>query len=377
MTSLINLLLLWSLVARIALPAPTSFSTRDSCLISCTTSPIPPKQDPWYITPPESLNTPPPGTILRIRKAPGSLTSIISNSSAAYNILYRTTDSQYQPTWAVTTLFVPKSTTSAPGKTLLSYQIPYDSLNLNASPSYSLYASPAPSVVSLALGRGWHVVVGDYEGPKASFTAGVMSGHAVLDGVRAALSAECLGTFGLSSNAKYSMFGYSGGALAVEWAAELQGLYAPDLEFAGAALGGLTPNLTRVRDAVEGGPNAGLSPLSIVGITSQYPAARQYVVSRLKTSGPYNATTFLGVENGTSTAATFAYQNISDYFVGGMADFNVPLLNEVVWRDGIMGYHGVPKMPLFVYQAINVPHPHPGHPHMWDTQKCLINTASL
>jgi hypothetical protein len=135
---------------------------------------------------------------------------VIQNCSAAYNILYRTTDSQYQPAWAVTTLFVPLSqpnTTSiasnstSPGGALLSYQIPYDSADVNSSPSYALYAGGQPDIAG-ALGRGWFVSVPDYEGPLASFTAGVQSGHATLDSVRAVLSSG----FGLSATARYAMW---------------------------------------------------------------------------------------------------------------------------------------------------------------------------
>jgi hypothetical protein len=105
------------------------------------------------------------------------------------------------------------------------------------------------SDISAALGRGWMVSVPDYEGPLASFTAGVMSGHATLDSVRAVLSSG----FGLATNGtRYAMWGYSGGALAGEWAAELQKQYASELDFAGAALGGLTPNVTSVMEAVSG-----------------------------------------------------------------------------------------------------------------------------
>lgn len=165
-----------------------------------------------------------------------------------YNILYRTTDSQYKPTWAVTTLLIPNNTQYNSSDKLLSYQIPYDSADLNASPSYSMYAGGLPDVTA-ALGRGWYVNVPDYEGPLASFTAGVMSGHATIDSVRAVLSSG----FGLAPNGtKYALWGYSGGALASEWAAELQVQYASELNFAGAALGGLTPNITTVMEAVTG-----------------------------------------------------------------------------------------------------------------------------
>lgn len=147
--------------------------------------PIPPSKDPFYTAPPQyELAT--PGEVLRVRVAPGNLTSIIGNSSTAYNILYRTTDSRYKPAWAVTTLFIPLSNTTSSsngtsiGSALLSYQYPYDSTDVDASPSYDFYID-APiwwSDVSLALGRGWYVNVPDYEGPLASFAAGVQSGHA-------------------------------------------------------------------------------------------------------------------------------------------------------------------------------------------------------
>lgn len=189
-----------------------------------------------------------PGQILRIRAARGNLTTVQANSSEAYNILYRTTDSQYKPTWAVTTLLIPNNTVYGSSDKLLSYQIPYDSADLDASPSYAMYSGEL-SDVTAALGRGLYVNVPDYEGPLASFTAGVMSGHATIDSIRAVLASG----FGLAPNGtRYAMWGYSGGALASEWAAELQVQYASELDFAGAALGGLTPNITSVLSAVSG-----------------------------------------------------------------------------------------------------------------------------
>jgi hypothetical protein len=188
-------------------------------------TPIPPLQDPWYSAP-EGFESAKPGDVLRIREAPGNLTSLASNCSSVYNILYRTTNSQYKPEWAVTTVFVPVAASPA----LLSYQIPYDSAWLDASPSYAFYTSDgARSLldISTGLSSGWFVNVPDYEGPLASFTAGVMSGHATIDSIRAAFNANK--TLGLDVDARYAMWGYSGGALASEWAAELQVQYAPEV----------------------------------------------------------------------------------------------------------------------------------------------------
>jgi hypothetical protein len=318
---------------------------------------LPPSQDPWY-TGPTHFQSAAPGALLRVREAPGNLTSVIQNCSAAYNILYRTTDSQYQPAWAVTTLFVPLSqpnTTSiasnstSPGGALLSYQIPYDSADVNSSPSYALYAGGQPDIAG-ALGRGWFVSVPDYEGPLASFTAGVQSGHATLDSVRAVLSSG----FGLSATARYAMWGYSGGALASEWAAELQIQYAPELNFSGASVGGLTPNVSSVMKSVNGTAAAGLIPSGILGLASQFPAAYDFLMQQLKTSGPFNNTAFVAAKNMTlgQTIETFANQDIYAYFTNGSAAFQAPVVQQVINSDGLMGYHGVPQMPLFAYKAI-------------------------
>jgi hypothetical protein len=86
-----------------------------------------------------------------------------------------------------------------------------------------------------------------------------MSGYATLDGVRATLNAADL--YDLPEDPYYAVWGYSGGALASEWAAELQVDYAPELDFAGAALGGLTPNVTSVLVTINGKLSAGLAPV--------------------------------------------------------------------------------------------------------------------
>lgn len=236
--------------------AATISQNASSCGSSASSSqtPLPPSQDPWY-TAPEAFDLKAPGTVLRFRTAPGNLTAIASNCSSSYNVMYRTTDSQYKPAWAVTTVFVPVKPVAA----LLSYQIPYDSADVDASPSYAMY-SGVPVDVNQSLSKGWYVSVPDYEGPLASFTAGVMSGHATLDSVRAILSLK--DSILLPNNTLYALWGYSGGALASEWAAELQVQYAPELNFSGVALGGLTPNVTSVMFTINKSIAAGLAPVS-------------------------------------------------------------------------------------------------------------------
>ncbi|KAK3940259.1 secretory lipase-domain-containing protein [Diplogelasinospora grovesii] len=367
MALLIRLLLAWSvLTPPISLAATlksleTLVADADAG-VDALPMPLPPSLDPWYRAPDDmDWEDSDPGTVLKIRHAP-RLNQTVGNALTAYHVLYRSTDSEYNPSWDVTTLFIPlwqyRCSASAPAlcaHALLSYQIPYDTCNVDASPSFGLHVGEPYGEISDALSLGWFVAVPDYEGPLASYAAGVQAGHATLDGVRAVL--RVAGLFGLRTHVtKVALWGYSGGALASEWAAELSVQYAPKLNVAGIALGGLTPNVTSVTDFINGRECAGLIPAGLLGIASQHPAAMNWMLSRLKPTGPYNAATFLSVRHLTAaqSIALFRYQNMYNYFVGGWWDIHVPRVMRLMYDvDGYMGYHGVPRMPVFVYKAIH------------------------
>ena len=348
--------------------APADITPAD-ITTSGASKPKPPSQDPWYKAP-SGFEAAAPGAVLKIRRAPGNLTAMATSCAATYNILYRTTNSLYKPTWAVTTVFVPTTKAAA----LLSYQHFYDSVDLDASPSYATYAGVYYDV-QVALTKGYFVNVPDYEGPLASFSAGVISGLATLDSVRATLNAAS--QIGLDRKARYAMWGYSGGALASEWAAELQGKYAPELKFAGVALGGLTPNSSSVLLSINQQWAAGLTPVgfpiipflarhtgwknltvtqpSILGISNQFPAAYNWILAHLKETGPFNKTGFLATlkMDVAESWAAYAFQDISQYFKNGFDDLFAPLPMAVINSDGIMGRHGTPRMPVFAHKAIN------------------------
>lgn len=132
-------------------------------------SAIPPSQDPWY-TAPADFESASPGTILRIRPDPSNITAV-ADAAAAYNILFRSTDTRYRPSWAVTTFLVPKNPLETRGASedgkaaLLSYHIPYNAASVDASPSYLLSTNfgatgpgitPQTAYVAEALSRGWY-----------------------------------------------------------------------------------------------------------------------------------------------------------------------------------------------------------------------------
>jgi hypothetical protein len=134
--------LVWSFLVAVSAALPTFPSALDERTASFSLTPLPPSQDP-FDTAHAGYESAALGTILRVRAAPGNLTSVVANCSSAHNILYHTTNSQYNPSWAVTTLFAPASPShsmpDASGKTrggsaLLSYQYPYNSADVDGQP---------------------------------------------------------------------------------------------------------------------------------------------------------------------------------------------------------------------------------------------------
>ncbi|KXS98259.1 hypothetical protein AC578_6287 [Pseudocercospora eumusae] len=128
-------------------------------------------------TAPENFQLSSPGEVLRLRPASAlnDLQPNFGNIFSAYTILFRTMDSRYKPSWAVTTLLLP---THANSNDILSYQFPYNTSYLDFSPSYAIHNTSfttglIASDISTALSRGWSVNISDHEGPLAAFTSGI------------------------------------------------------------------------------------------------------------------------------------------------------------------------------------------------------------
>lgn len=345
-----SLLLLIQLVLVTALPPASRLLYR--------AAPQPPSVDPFYI-PPAGFESSAPGTILRTRKVPNPL-ALLSiapvNVQGAYQLLYRTTDSLGNPEATVTTVIVPHN---ADPKKLLSYQFAEDGGWVNCAPSYVLQqgsniisggTSPVELLLVIAaLNQGWIINTPDYEGPHGAFTSGVQAGQAVLDSVRAAIASESV--TGVSPSAAYQMWGYSGGSLASEWAAELQPSYAPELNFAGVAVGGLIPNIFTVLETINKGPFVGLVPSGIMGLYQAYPDLAAYVDQYLI---PSKAATFKkgATQCLDADIVEYAFQDMYSYFTIGEALLNGTVPQAILKATGEMGTHGTPKMPMFFYKAI-------------------------
>ena len=231
-------------------------------------------------TGPPPLESKHPGEVLRTRSIHYHLGGI-PTPFEAMQLLYRSTSQTGEPTVNVTSVIQPPI---QPDKTkVLSYQSFYDSLNQKDEPSYAIAGGdPLPALpelinsVELAvfapfLAEGYTVIVPDVEGQKADFAAGPEYGMNTLDSIRAAFSKKS--TLGFPDNAKVAMLGYSGGALATEWAAEVAPAYAPEVNkrLIGAAMGGLLVHPAHNLHYVDGSRNwGGVMLMALVGITRAF-----------------------------------------------------------------------------------------------------------
>ena len=184
------------------------------------------------------------------------------------------------PEMTVTTLLVPQAPwTGAAARPVVSLQFPEDSTGLQCSPSYQIaskgYLGVAfeSSMVNSLLAKNWAVAVSDFEGPKSEFLVGPQAGHAVLDGIRAVRNFD---VDGIGTASSWALDGYSGGANATGWAAQMQPSYAPDVKLAGVAMGGTPADPKAVAQYIDGGLFAGFEAAASESILTEYPAETDY-----------------------------------------------------------------------------------------------------
>lgn len=354
-----NYLLLFYIVANLIVTAVGGTVPRNPSVRSDL---LQPSQDPFYAVP-DGLDAIKPGIILKHRAPPSPIAAFsvaALNLKASHQILYRTTDSLGAATATVLTVLMPHN---ADTSKILSYQIAEDAASINCAPSYALQLKSATGpllgtlvtqaellLVEAALQQGWVVIIPDFQGSKGAYLANKLAGYATLDGIRAALnSASFTGIMANSSNLKIGMWGYSGGSLATNWAAELQPTYAPELRIAGAAVGGTIPNITTALTTINGGPFTGFIPAGILGLAAQYPEIQQVLDQHLK---PQFVDKFHGVLNQclVADAADFLFQDV----IGMLDDRNLVQTNPIAVRvlgENALG-RATPKIPFFWYKSV-------------------------
>ncbi|BDT89408.1 lipase family protein [Nocardia cyriacigeorgica] len=242
--------------------------------------PLPPELDPGFYHPPaEVFGAKAPGEIIAVRQVNVANFGLIPLNVDAWQVSYRSNNSRDEAIPAVATLIKPRGTAPQPRK-LLSVQIAEDSTAGYCTPSYALqHLSVAPFVGQIvapaeflfaqaALQQGWAVVIPDHQGPNSAYAAGPLAGRITLDGIRAATSFAPLE---VGPDAPVGMYGYSGGSIATGHAAELHESYAPELNIAATAMGGVGADLGAALNMSNNQATSGLVFAAVIGLSREYP----------------------------------------------------------------------------------------------------------
>jgi pimeloyl-ACP methyl ester carboxylesterase len=215
-----------------------------------------------------------PGTVLKTRSVTVGVPGTGVGALPGTQLLYRTQDEQGHPTVTVTTVVNP---TGPLATGVVSYLSFYDALGDGCDPSFTLRGgdpgqsnaeeadAEAALVLSLAT-EGYAVTVPDFEGEGLHWVAGQESGWNTLDAVRATES-----YLGMASTEKVGLFGYSGGSIAGEWAAELAPAYSPELNIVGTAIGGIPVDLAHNTGYINGSSDwSGVIPAVLVALSRAF-----------------------------------------------------------------------------------------------------------
>lgn len=149
--------------------------------------------------------------------------------------------------------------------------------------------------------------------------------------------------------------GYSGGAIAVGWAAQLQPTYAPEINIASFAIGGVPANLTGTFAFVDGTTFSGFLPPAIVGFQAEsaYPELRQ-LVNRVATPAGQQALQFASTHCVVDDILSFAFQKVADKKFSSLGDRILydPQVAGVL-NDNLMGSNAfeTPTKPILIYHA--------------------------
>jgi hypothetical protein len=220
-----------------------------------------------------------PGTVLKQRPVTVSLGDQFPTPVTAEQLLYRTRTEHGKPVVTVTTVLPPP--TPAPGPELVGYLSFYDGFGSECDPSYWLpggypgtdtnesEAEEEELLISHYLSLGWIVTVPDFEGEKLHWGAGQESGYNTLDAIRATET-----YLEVPATTKVGLSGYSGGAIAGDWASELAPHYAPKLNLVGVAEGGIPVDYAHLLRYVDGSKTfSGAIPGMLMAAARAFPLA--------------------------------------------------------------------------------------------------------
>jgi pimeloyl-ACP methyl ester carboxylesterase len=192
----------------------------------------------------------------------------------ATRILYRSTSRKGSPIAVSGSVLVPTAAWKGPGeRPVIGYAVGTQGIGDSCAPSRQIREGFEYEGMFMAglLARGYALAVTDYEGLGTpgmhTYMDRVSQGHTVLDAVRAA---ERLPGTGLSTASPVGIVGYSQGGGAAASAAELAGIYAPELPVKGTAAGAVPADLSVMPSNLDGTVWAEFLWFAIAGTSASY-----------------------------------------------------------------------------------------------------------
>jgi Secretory lipase len=322
-----------------------------ACASAAAAVPLP-SQDPFYDVPP-NISGLSNGTVLASRPVQVNAYSI-PMPVHAWQVKYKTTDAGSVASADVATIMVPDIRWTGKGpRPLVSYQTAEDGISTECSPSYGLRAGVTDDennsgtetgLMEYALLRGWAVVAPDYEGPSSLFLDPAVEAHGVLDGIRAVLRFR---PDGLGRKTPLGIWGYSGGSIATDEAAQAQPTYAPRLRLKGIALGGLVANVMATLNDFSGGPGGGAIVMSFAGVNRDYPGA-----DILRYFNAAGRTAIAEAQNDclVQAAMQFPFASVSEYEAYPNVE-STPAVIDLVDSISPLYLPGVPTAPIYDYHS--------------------------
>ncbi|MDO9238036.1 MAG: lipase family protein [Aquabacterium sp.] len=272
----------------------------------------------------------------------------------AWNVLYQSTDSRGAANAVSGTVLVPTAVWSGTGpRPVILYAVGTHGLAQGCAPSrqFEKGSDYENANINAALKAGYAVLVSDYAGyligTKSTYMSGQSQGNATLDIFKAALS---IPSVGISSAAKVGIWGYSQGGQSAAWAAEQLSAYAPEINVAGVAAGGIPADFIQTAHYLDANLGASFLASAVSGLATQYPkgipinliASNEGKAELAKLNTECVFTALFDLQNKSLSSFTIGDQPLDDLL--GLETVNATLLAQGLGKQKV-------TVPLYQYHG--------------------------
>lgn len=313
--------------------------------------------DPFYQEPPLT-GAERPGTILKSKRVDVMFLGVKPANLEAYKLMYVTTGNAGQsPVISTGILMIPRDGRSNSDRKLIAYQEANDSVGWSCHPS-TQWTGGAPldgsswsalGPLAMMFDKGYAVMISDVGNdgdrrPHGVF-AGKFGGHALLDGVRAALG---LPEAGLDPRAQVAAFGVAGGGVGAAFAAELQPTYAPEIDLTSTMLEGMVVDQRNFLRSASGSVGSGFVFATLLGLEPWYPEMR--LDDKLNPAGQAIANAF---RTQCQVPAYFGlpFVPMNALFDSGRNPVDEPDFQHV-FDDNLLGVSGTPRSKVLIASCV-------------------------